>query len=213
MARVKIGNVRTPLDYLKEFFAPTGFGLGAKGKMLSSTDDLNTIWQSGWYRWGESVPANAPVFLNNNKYSYMRVDGADEKTYTQTAYSVFGDAKGIFMTRNITENVVDDWKFINPPMKVGVEYRTTEWWKGKTVYTKLIDFGASANGRSIVHELNPGTIIRYSAVAGSIPLPHFNTVETEYQISVSVGATNITMVCGESRTGLQTYVQVWYIKD
>lgn len=38
---------------------------------------------------------------------------------------------------------VTEW--LNPPMAKGVEYRTTERWDGKHVYTKLIDLGALPN--------------------------------------------------------------------
>jgi hypothetical protein len=38
-----------------------------------------------------------------------------------------------------------DWEYVNPPMIVGVEYRTTERWDGKPVYTKLIDCGVMPN--------------------------------------------------------------------
>ena len=39
-----------------------------------------------------------------------------------------------------TTNGVVEW--LNPPMKEGVEYRTTERYLGKPVYVKVIDFGA-----------------------------------------------------------------------
>jgi hypothetical protein len=121
--------------------------------------------------------------------------------------------KNSTLIRNKNNGVWGEWEWENPPMELGKEYRTTELWRGKPVYTKLINFGVSSNGASISHRINPNTIIRYSAVAGAIPLPHFNTAEPAYQITVSVGATDITMACGASRTGLQTYVQVWYIKN
>ena len=37
------------------------------------------------------------------------------------------------------------WEYVNPPMQLGVEYRTTERYQGKPVYTKAIDFGAAPN--------------------------------------------------------------------
>lgn len=37
------------------------------------------------------------------------------------------------------------WEWINPPMEVGVEYRTTERYKDKPVYVKLINFGTLPN--------------------------------------------------------------------
>ena len=37
------------------------------------------------------------------------------------------------------------WEWINPPMEVGVEYRTTERYKDKPVYVKLVNFGTLPN--------------------------------------------------------------------
>jgi hypothetical protein len=34
------------------------------------------------------------------------------------------------------------WEYLNPPMRLGVEYRTTERYLGVPVYTKVLDFGA-----------------------------------------------------------------------
>lgn len=44
---------------------------------------------------------------------------------------------------SILYRIVDGEKeYLNPPMELGVEYRTAERWLGKVVYAKLIDFGA-----------------------------------------------------------------------
>ena len=37
------------------------------------------------------------------------------------------------------------WEYVNPPMRLGVEYRTTERYQGKPVYTKIFSFGALPN--------------------------------------------------------------------
>lgn len=190
MARVKIGNVRTPVDYLKQYFAPAGFGLGDSATRLTNADDLNTIWKNGWYRWGESAPANAPVFLNNNKYSYIRVDGADEQTFTQTAYSVFGDAKGIFMTRNITDGVVGEWTYHNPPMEVGKEYRTTERYKNKHVYRKIVAYNLPASTNAdfeVPHGISDfNVLVRQTATIGAgIPLPYTHNENTTWVSEVN----------------------------
>ena len=34
------------------------------------------------------------------------------------------------------------WEWIDPPLALGVEYRTTKKYLGKAVYTKAVDFGA-----------------------------------------------------------------------
>lgn len=40
-------------------------------------------------------------------------------------------------------NGVQEW--LNPPMELGVEYKTTERYMGKPVYVKVVDFGALPN--------------------------------------------------------------------
>ena len=207
MAKIKIGNVRTPVEYLKQFFAPVGYGLGSFGV---GTSDLDTNTKSGCYSFTDgckNTPCSYGVALVLNRYDVDIV---------QIVFNVSmksGYEGGSIARRVYVEDEWSEWEYFNPPTQPGIEYRTTERWQGKVVYTKLFDFGLSANGASIAHNINPNTIIRYSAVAGSIPLPHFNTAEPEYQITVSVGATDITMACGTSRIGLKTYVQLWYIKD
>ena len=52
---------------------------------------------------------------------------------------------GSIVTRRKESGVWKDWEWVNPPMQVGVEYRTTERWQGKPVYTKLLNFGTMPN--------------------------------------------------------------------
>lgn len=52
---------------------------------------------------------------------------------------------GFFVTKVKEDGVWSAWLWDNPPMKKGVEYATTERYKGKVVYTKLIEFGALPN--------------------------------------------------------------------
>ena len=47
-----------------------------------------------------------------------------------------------------------EWEWVNPPMQLGVEYRTTERYLGKPVYCKLVDFGALPNNTTKNVSLN-----------------------------------------------------------
>lgn len=47
--------------------------------------------------------------------------------------------------RLVFNNVWHSWDWVNPPMHVGGEYRTTERHHGKVVYTMNIDFGTLPN--------------------------------------------------------------------
>lgn len=52
-----------------------------------------------------------------------------------------------------TENIDGwtPWEYLNPPMKLGVEYRTTERYLGKPVYVQAVNFGTlpNANTKSV----------------------------------------------------------------
>ena len=210
MAKVLIGNVYPSHAYLMERCAPAGFGLGGNGQLveISSIAELDSLSNNGWY----DIHSSNELTLGGFSFTacVLEISSLSE-TYGWQIIRLLG--KNSTLIRHKNNGVWGEWEWDNPPMELGKEYRTTERWNGKPVYTKLFNFGVSANGASIAHGLNPNPIIRYSAVAGAIPLPHFNTVEPAYQITISVGATDITMACGASRTGLQTYVQVWYIKN
>ena len=119
--------------------APDGFGLGAgAGKLIT---DANTAVACGWYYWGENT-ANTPFY-----YGCMRVDsraGWGGRSLMQTAY-YFGGLPGYAAQRMLLDGTWGEWEYLNPPMELGVEYRTTERYLGKPVYTKLVDCGVAPN--------------------------------------------------------------------
>lgn len=123
--------------------APGGFGLGWGAKALTSSDDVNDIAASGWYSWYErSVPKNA---INLSWVTIMRVDGHLGGVFVQTAYGVT-DAinyytQPIVARRMRYSSAIGEWEYENPPMELGIEYRTTERYLGKPVYVKLVDCG------------------------------------------------------------------------
>lgn len=43
----------------------------------------------------------------------------------------------------VGESLITMMEFLNPPMEMGVEYRTTKRYKGKPVYTQLMNWGAA----------------------------------------------------------------------
>lgn len=67
----------------------------------------------------------------------------------------FGDGKyavlkgvsyfGELVQRTRYDGVWSPWEWLNPPMYLGVEYRTTERYLGNPVYVKAVDFGAMPN--------------------------------------------------------------------
>ena len=99
-----------------------------------------------------------------------------------------------------------EWE--NPPMVVGVEYRTTERYMGYPVYTKLVDCGIPSNGKRV--ETGHGVIIRHSGNLNSNHSLPFNVNQSEtsayWAESQNEGATLI-LNCG---TGFASNSYTWY---
>lgn len=123
--------------------APDGFGLGGDAKVLTSDDDVNTIGASGWYGWvNNNVPINAIAVTS---LTIMRVDAYSSGVKVQTLYDATDGAEFIMQPivarRMIYGSKIGAWEYVNPPMQLGVEYRTTERYLGKPVYVKAVECG------------------------------------------------------------------------
>lgn len=154
--------------------APDGFGLGrVGGNALTSADDINNIKEGGFYSWYASAPANA-----FGSYMAMTVYGMNVNDLVQVCYPLsYGRYHKI--VRHCNSGVWGEWEWDNPPMQIGIEYRTTERYKGKPVYALLADFGANINGASAYYGENVDSIVRGVAhyAAGAIPYPTYNGFE------------------------------------
>ena len=73
--------------------------------------------------------------------------------------SSYNNSMQVVRTKN--NGVWQPWEFVNPPMTLGVEYRTTERHNGKAVYTMLVSFGnLPASGSSYVSTgISGGTLV------------------------------------------------------
>ena len=108
---------------------------------------------------------------------------------------------------------------MNPPMKLGVEYRTAERYGGKPVYAKLIDLGAAVNGAVIEAVDSTKRIIRISLGKGNstiFPVGGYDTnpVLGPYDVVLASDGRNIKIFAGSkaaSDSGNQITVEVFYI--
>ena len=116
-------------------------GLGAGGK---HTTDLNNEKATGWYSFSSGC-ANAPfkfgVVLTIRRYS------SDVVQLAFNPYMDTGNGKRELCLRSYTTSW-GEWEYLNPPMLLGTEYRTTERNLGKPVYAKAVDFGALPASKS-----------------------------------------------------------------
>ena len=144
--------------------SPEGYGLGYNYGGSVPGGDINNATKNGWYSLA-GTELNAPtvddgvqsvtgamLFVQSSrsdrsKVQWMTIGNAGFFGYTLRRYY------------NPTSTEWSSWEWLNPPMQLGVEYRTTERFNGKPVYAKLVDCGApTVNGVKTVTFDSTGTI-------------------------------------------------------
>lgn len=109
----------------------------------------------------------------------------------------------------------------NPPMELGVEYRTTERWNGKAVYTALLNLGYGPNSGTF--DINTNLVAtqairataRISGGGVNQSVPYENNTEA---VSVSGFANAQAQLFASLRTNFNAtakvvWAQFWYIKE
>lgn len=188
--------------------APAGFGLGAVQPI--EWGNIDNITANGWYSAivnGE-ITSGAPTYM-----AWIRVDALDANYACQTAYTTSSD---YILQRQLRGGAWSQWCWVNPPMHVGVEYRTTELFKGKAVYTKLFSCGTLAVGSTNVIDTTSSEvkeIVCHRGMIGTSALPFM-----EYDCYLRVGNTNgqlTAVINGGSLAPLAetVYAQAWYTKE
>lgn len=189
-------------------FAPAGYGLGTYAQILNNTNDLNNDLPTGFYRWGSLIPKNAP----NLSYCVMEVIWRTDGTMLQKVHQL-GNAL-IYQTEvhRVLVDGTGEWEYVNPPMVLGVEYRTTERYNGAPVYAKLVNFGAlpSVSSKSVAHEITgKGRNVRYSLTTGDTGV-FLNNYPGITQVSAN--STEIAITTSEALSALNVHVGLWYTK-
>ena len=121
-----------------------GHRLTGLGAPVSDTDAVRKqdVRLAGWMPTAEEVGARPNTWMPT-----AQDVGARPNTWTPTAAEV-GAAPAIqsYAYAGCYYRMVgDEREWINPPMVLGEEYRTTERYNGSPVYTKVLDFGNLPN--------------------------------------------------------------------
>lgn len=132
--------------------------------------------------------------------------------------SAIGWCYGDTIQKAMFGGVFQPWEWVNPPMSVGVEYRTTERFKGKAVYVKVFDFGAMPNNsyKSLTHGLTTTAIVSLSACSqsGRYYFPSsYKTSSTTESVDVYINASSILISTIGDWSAVPVDVIVKYTKD
>lgn len=96
--------------------------------------DANLITETGFYRAYSNVPIGGWNYIIHVEYM------------SGTSFQIgFYGKDSIISIRRKLNSVWQPWELVNPPMKLGFEYRTTERYLGKPVYAMAVDFGNLPN--------------------------------------------------------------------
>lgn len=198
----------------------SGYGMGTPAKLLTSADDIHTLTVGGRYRWSSDAPQNAPA-----TYMIMDLMFRDKSCtygvanfYTTTPYPIYEKYGRIV----IADGVWREFEWVNPPMSLGVEYRTTERWNGKVVYTCLVNCGNPVDGstKSVNHNLTMTQCISCEACAISTAGDSFPVIyggdSTGSLIHANVYANNGRIhvyTSGGYNESAIIYAKLRYVKD
>ena len=105
------------------------------------------------------------------------------------------------------------WEYENPPLALGVEYRTTERYLGKPVYCKLVNFGALPNAtqKTVKHNIpNVSSVISVygSAQDQAIVVGAFGMQVT----GINADNTNVAIWTSADLSNYNAYVAMKYTK-
>ncbi len=101
-----------------------------------------------------------------------------------------------------------EWE--HPPMKIGVEYRTSERYNGKPVYAKAINFGRAPNAtyKDVSHGIeNFSQLVSYTGMMGGA-----NLIETSALDNIQIDASNIRITTNSDVSVNYVYLVLRYTK-
>ena len=196
--------------------APSGFGLGTFAATMPNSD-FNMVWQCGMYRFG-SGGENRPPFSD---WGYLTVMSSGDYNCECIQIAFQQTSANMCVMRTKAHGVWSEWEWVNPPMEVGVEYRTTERWNGKVVYTKLVNYGLIAvdttETQFVSHGISCTGIIKATGTIGNVALPFHNSWDGDIVFDVTTGNIRVTVLRNDSIPSefgtIQAYFQIWYTKD
>lgn len=175
------------------------------------------VYPPQYYGAGSDICA---LFKNSNDYAAVYTIGSYNK-----------DRQGFRMIKykRDSSDPAGQWdplEYINPPMQLGVEYRTTERHLGKPVYVKVVSLGKLVTGH-ITYEVGDdeiSSIISCTATVSSGPnsfngrytLPNIisNSLTDSWSTYVAfIDKAEIVVYCGGSMAGSEARAIIKYIKS
>lgn len=156
-------------DWSPSAFAPVSYGFGGKPVslatgLLKDEAGLETALEAVYSQMGSTETklvrfAGHPSTSDYNWFGFLSKSSANYGSLV--AYSAF--ARGACITKTKFNGAWEPLEWVNPPMVMGVEYRTTQRYEGKPVYVKAINFGAlpvTGTTTTVSTGISGGTLVK-----------------------------------------------------
>lgn len=200
--------------------APAGYGINNDFKTVATTAALDSYFTCGWVRF---INTATDDLLMGYRTAIIRVDSFSNSTGNellfQTAYLFSGAEQSVGkIQRFCTKGSWQPWEWIDPPMELGTEYRTTQRHNGKCVYAMRIDCGAMPNksSKTISYAVPSGKVSGVLSCVGHTsqgdPLPYV-TSSSNYQIAGTPGSVIITTNLDKTTTTATATIRYWKSVD
>lgn len=190
--------------------APAGYGLGeAHGRYCS---DCHAFAEGGFY-YVDSNTANNPTAGSGSLFvqPILTTNGTDFYLTLKSGAIIWHCYYSSFA------GAWQPWECENPPMELGVEYRTTERWNGKPVYTKLMNYGMFSEGKTadVTVYNEDGTFDAYVDLIRVIGLVHLVNEDRIAQYAYLQFDSIYLRIENEGWNDsemVNCYAQTWYVK-
>lgn len=187
--------------------APAGYGLGTQNEVvISSLSELDNTWRNGWYKFQTFNEEN----IEGHKLGLLYVNSS-----TSSVEQIFVPYRNPY--RLIRVNHAEDgwgvWEYENPPMVLGVEYRTTERWQNKPVYTMLVDCGTMPNKSQKLVNFNKDSTRALRCIGFTDDGGTFPSFTYGNRIDVMAHTGTIIINTDYDVSAYTALAQVWYLKD
>ena len=205
--------------------AITGYGydgtpIGLHEGLIASEAELDAALEVVYSEMGtcETKLVRFQGYPDESDYNWFGILRKSSNNYgsllAQSAY-----AQGTLISKTKYDGVWQPLEWVNPRMLVGVEYRTTERWNGKPIYTKMVEFAGVPD--SSTKSVNSGINASSNLIVGSsfmlinstgLYLRAHTPSTFDYVFVASEGQTNFDIRIVTTAGGYSTYTGYFTIK-
>lgn len=208
--------------------APAGYGLGANGataataytevgKVLADALDTTGIYWFADNEYANRIGNSDRGILVHYQHSLYNTVAAE-----QIFYPAYNCNSGHLERKKLSgTDYWQPWDWVDPPMSVDVEYRTTERWYGRPVFTQLVDcmFGPNKTITETQIKVPEGTAFEraiFCSVHGansSIVLPVMGFDVTNDFGCAGIIGDRVRISTNVDGSGIHYYATVKYLKQ